>query len=339
MNVAMLIERKRDGGKLTAEEIRWLIGAYSRDEIPDYQMSAMAMAIFFRGLAPDELATWTEAMMQSGTLVDLAGVPGAKVDKHSTGGVGDKVSLCLAPLVAACGVRVPMVSGRGLGHTGGTLDKLQAIPGFQVDLGLAHFVRQVEAIGLCMIGQTASFDPADRKLYALRDVTGTVASKELICSSIMSKKLAEGIDGLVLDVKVGSGAFMKTMDDARALARTMIGIGQRLGKRVRALLTDMSQPLGRMVGNALEAMEAIEVLRGQGPPDLVELTHELAAEMLVLGGRAATVAEARPLLAQAVADGSALEKLRQMVAWQHGNPASVDDFSLFARARGRSPLA
>lgn len=335
MNVSELIIKKREGQALADAEIRWLIGAYSKGEVPDYQMSAMAMAIFFRGLSPDEVAVWTDAMMHSGTVVDLRHVPGPKVDKHSTGGVGDKVSLSLAPLVAACGLHVPMVSGRGLGHTGGTLDKLQAIPGFQVDLSLEHFARQVQEIGVCMIGQTESFDPADRKLYALRDVTGTVPSRELICSSIMSKKLAEGIDGLVLDVKVGSGAFMKTLDDARVLARAMIGIGERLGKRVRALLTDMSQPLGRMVGNGLEAMEAIEVLRGNGPPDLVELTWELGAEMLVLGDRATSIEQARLLLAQAVSDGSALEKMRQMVAWQHGDPAAVDDFALFPRARAR----
>jgi len=335
MNVAQLIERKRDGGVLLPDEIRALIAGFTAGSVADYQMSAMAMAVFFRGLEPEELAVWTDAMMRSGEVVDLSAIPGKKIDKHSTGGVGDKVSLCLAPLVAACGLKVPMVSGRGLGHTGGTLDKLEAIPGFRVDLDLAHFARQIGEIGVCMIGQTTTLDPADRKLYALRDVTGTVASRDLICSSIMSKKLAEGIDGLVLDVKVGSGAFMKTMEDARLLAGSMIAIGQRLGKQVRALLTDMSQPLGRQIGNACETIEAIEVLRGEGPADLVELTLELGAEMLVLGGLARTLEEGRAQQRQAIRSGEALTVLRRMIAAQHGDPAAVDDFSLFPRATQR----
>ena len=338
LNVAELIAKKREGQQLSAEEIRWLVPAYSEGLVPDYQMSALAMAIFFRGLHPEELAAWTDAMMHSGEVVDLSGIEGPKVDKHSTGGVGDKVSLCLAPLVAACGLYVPMVSGRGLGHTGGTLDKLEAIPGFRVDLTIDHFVQQVNEIRVCMMGQTETLNPADRKLYALRDVTGTVPSQELICASIMSKKLAEGIDGLVLDVKVGSGAFMKSLADARRLARMMIGIGERLGKTVRALCTDMSQPLGRWVGNALESREAIEVLRGHGPPDLVELTLELGAEMLLVGGLVPDVQAGRSLLAQAIADGSGLEKMRQMVAHQHGDPAAVDDFSLFPKAREQEDL-
>ena len=339
MNVAELIERKRDGQTLEDSEIQWLIRAYTEGRLPDYQMAAMAMAVFFRRLDARELAAWTDAMLHSGEVVDLSGVPMVKVDKHSTGGVGDKVSLALAPLVAACGVAVPMVSGRGLGHTGGTLDKLEAIPGFRVDLGLDHFVEQVGAIGVCMIGQTATLAPADRKLYALRDVTGTVHSQELICASIMSKKLAEGIDALVLDVKVGSGAFMKTLEDARHLAGLMISIGTRLGKRVRALCTDMSQPLGRMVGNALETREAIDLLHGRAPADLTELTLELGVEMLCIAETKLTPAAARARLEQAVRDGSAAECMREMVRRQYGDPAVVDDpVGVMAQARARVDL-
>jgi len=339
MNVAEQIERKRDGHPLDDESIRWIIDAYTHERLPDYQMAALAMAVFFRGLNARELAAWTDAMLHSGEVVDLSHLPGVKVDKHSTGGVGDKVSLALAPLVAACGVPVPMVSGRGLGHTGGTLDKLEAIPGFRVDLDLRHFAEQVGAIGVCMIGQTATLAPADRKLYALRDVTGTVHSQELICASIMSKKLAEGLDGLVLDVKVGSGAFMKTLDDARHLAGLMISIGERLGKRVRALCTDMSQPLGRTVGNALETREAIDLLHGRAPADLTELTLELGVEMLLVADPALTAPAARARLQGAIADGSAAERMRQMVERQHGDPAVVDDpVGVMARAAHRWDL-
>lgn len=319
MRVVDLIERKRDGGELAPDEIRALIAAYTRDEVPDYQMAALLMAIYLRGLSPAELAAWTDAMLRSGEVLDLNDIPGVKVDKHSTGGVGDKISLPLAPLVAACGARVPMVSGRGLGHTGGTLDKLESIPGFSTRQTVARFRELVAGLGVALIGQTEEIAPADRRLYALRDVTGTVASIPLIASSIMSKKLAEGIDALVLDVKVGSGAFMRTLEDARALARTMVDIGERMGKRVVALLTDMNQPLGRAVGNALEVRESIEVLRGGGPADVRALTLALAEEMLRLAG--IDPAEA----ARALDDGRGLARFRAVVEAQGGDPRAVDD--------------
>src|SRR5262245_27998738 len=281
-----LIAKKRDGGHHDTDEVGRLIGAFSAGELADYQMSAWLMAVVLRGMSDDETVALTRAMLHSGDVLDLSDVPGVKVDKHSTGGVGDKVSLALAPLVASCGVPVPMVSGRGLGHTGGTLDKLESIPGFQVDLPVAEYRRLVREVGACLIGQTATLAPADKKLYALRDVTATVDCITLIASSIMSKKLAEGIDALVLDVKVGSGAFMKRVEDARTLARTMIAIGREMGKKVVALLTDMEQPLGRTVGNALEVIEAVEMLRGAAPLDYTEVTLALTAEMLVLGGKA-----------------------------------------------------
>ncbi len=298
-----IIKRKRDGDVLTAAEIAAFLAAYTRGDIPDYQMAAMTMAVFFRGLSAPELAAWTGAMLHSGEVLDLSDIPGFKVDKHSTGGVGDKVSLALAPMAASCGVKVPMISGRGLGHTGGTLDKLESIPGFRVDLGVARYREQVARVGACLIGQTGTLAPADKKLYALRDVTATVDCIPLIASSIMSKKLAEGIDALVLDVKVGSGAFMKTLDQARELAKTMVGIGREMGKKVVALVTDMEQPLGRAVGNALEVVEAVDVLRGQAPADLTECTMALTAEMLVLAGRAKDVPEARRRLEGCIADG------------------------------------
>jgi len=285
-NVPALIVRKRAGDELTAEEIGWLVDGFVRGTVADYQMSALAMAIYFAGMTPRETTALTLAMRDSGMVVDLTKVPGTKVDKHSTGGVGDKVSLCLAPLVAACGVRVPMVSGRGLGHTGGTLDKLEAIPGFSVDMSVERFVQQVADIGCALIGQTSEIAPADKRLYALRDVTGTVESIPLITASILSKKLAEGIDALVLDVKVGGGAFMKTTGDARKLAKSIVRVGGLAGKRVTAMLTTMEQPLGRTVGNALETAEAFEVLRGGGPADLVEVTLALGEEMLRLAGLA-----------------------------------------------------
>jgi pyrimidine-nucleoside phosphorylase len=296
-----LIKAKRDGRKLAAEDIRAFIDGYTKGTVPDYQMSAMLMAVFFRGLDDAELGAWAKAMLHSGEVLDLSATEGLKVDKHSTGGVGDKVSLSLAPLAAACGVKVPMISGRGLGHTGGTLDKLQSIPGFKVDLSVEEYQRLVQQVGACLIGQTATLAPADKKLYALRDVTATVDCIPLIASSIMSKKLAEGIDALVLDVKVGSGAFMKGLDDARTLARTMISIGREMGKKVTALLTDMDQPLGRTVGNALEVIEAVEMLRGRAPHDYTEVTLRLTAEMLVLAGRAKDEADARAQLQRVIA--------------------------------------
>jgi pyrimidine-nucleoside phosphorylase len=325
MRAVDLIRRKRDGGVLTPDEVSWLIGRYTAGDVGDDQLAAFAMAVFFRGMGAAELAALVSAMMGSGAVIDLSSVPGVKVDKHSTGGVGDKISICLAPLVAACGVPVPMISGRALGHTGGTLDKLSAIPGFRVDLDEQRFVELVRTHGLALIGQTERLVPADRKLYALRDVTATVESIPLISASIMSKKLAEGIDALVLDVKVGSGAFMKRIEDARALAKTMIGIGEKMDKRVRALITDMSQVLGRAVGNANETWEAIEVLKGQGPADVVELTVELGAEMLVLGKVADSLDDGRTRIRRAIRDGRGLEKLRRLIEAQGGDPRALDD--------------
>ena len=327
-----IIKKKRDGGVLAADEIRSLIDGYTAGVIPDYQMAAFCMAVFYRGMDDRESTALTHAMLRSGEVLDLSAIAGVKVDKHSTGGVGDKVSLALAPLVAAAGVPVPMISGRGLGHTGGTLDKLESIPGFRVDLPVERFIELVRTIGCGLIGQTREIAPADRKLYALRDVTATVESVPLIASSIMSKKLAEGIDALVLDVKVGRGAFMKTRRDARVLARALCRIGKRSGKKVVALLTAMDQPLGLAVGNALEAAEAFEVLRGGGPADLVEVTMELGAHMLVLGRRARSLPAARARLTDIVRSGAALAKMREIVEAQGGDPAAVDD-------RARLPMA
>jgi pyrimidine-nucleoside phosphorylase/thymidine phosphorylase len=333
-----IIRLKRDGRPVPPEAIEQLIDGYVEGSVPDYQMAAFCMAVFFRGMAADELDALTRAMLLSGDVLDLSDVPGVKVDKHSTGGVGDKVSLALAPLAAACGVKVPMISGRGLGHTGGTLDKLESIPGFRVDLPVQRFREIVSSVGACLIGQTERLAPADRRLYALRDVTATVESIPLISASILSKKLAEGIDALVLDVKVGSGAFMKRIEQARELARTLCGIGRAFGKRVTALLTGMDQPLGRAVGNALEVAEAVDLLRGGGPEDLRQVTVELTAEMLLLAGIAADAAGARRAGAAAVRDGRGLAKLREIVAAQGGAAAAVDDLSLLPRAEGTLPV-
>ncbi len=319
-----LIKKKRDGGALPTEEIDAFLEAFTSGEVPDYQAAALLMAVYFRGLTPTELSAWTSAMLQSGDVLDLSDIPGRKVDKHSTGGVGDKVSICLAPLVAACGVRVPMISGRGLGHTGGTLDKLRSIPGFRVDLGVERYRELIGEVGACLVGQTDRLVPADRKLYALRDVTATVESIPLIAASIMSKKLAEGIDGLVLDVKVGSGAFMKDVGSARELAQTMVGIGRSMGKQTVALLTDMEQPLGRTVGNALEVIEAVDVLQGRGPDDLVEVTLALGEEMLSLAD-VARGTPARDLLRRAIEDGRGFEKFQQIVRAQGGDAAALED--------------
>jgi pyrimidine-nucleoside phosphorylase len=290
-----VIRKKRDGGELSANEIEALVNAYTHGDIPDYQVSAWLMAVVLRGMTRPETAALTDAMLHSGEVLDLSSLPAKKVDKHSTGGVGDKTSLVLAPLAAAAGVAVPMISGRGLGHTGGTLDKLEAIPGFNVNLSVAQFRRVLESCGCAMIGQTAEIAPADRKLYALRDVTGTVESPYLICASIMSKKLAEGIDALVLDVKTGSGAFMKREEDAVFLAQLMVETGERMGKQMVALITDMDQPSGNMIGNALEVVEVIDILRGKGPEDLRQLCIELAAWMLYLGGAAKNVSAGKTL--------------------------------------------
>ncbi len=319
-----LIRKKRDGHVLNDDEIRAFIAAVTDGTIPDYQQAAMLMAVFFRGLDPRELATWADAMTRSGDVIDTSSIKRPKIDKHSTGGVGDKISIPLAPAVAACGVAVPMVSGRGLGHTGGTLDKLESIPGFRVDLSVDRFVKLVDEIGVCLIGQTERIAPADKRLYALRDVTGTVESLPLIASSIMSKKLAEGIDGLVIDCKVGRGAFMKTVENARALCQLMWTIAVGNGKRISCVLTDMEAPIGRTIGNALEIRESIEVLRGGGPVDTRELTHVLGAEMLMLGGVVKTEDEGRARITRALTDGSALEVFRKVVEAQGGDPRVCD---------------
>jgi pyrimidine-nucleoside phosphorylase len=333
MRVVDLIRRKRDSGELTREEIEELIASYTRGDIPDYQMSAWLMAVVLRGMTRPEIAALTEAMLRSGRVLDFSGLPGRKVDKHSTGGVGDKTSLVIAPIVAAGGVKVPMISGRGLGHTGGTLDKLEAIPGFNVNLSLADFQRVLETCGCALIGQTAEIAPADKKIYALRDVTGTVESPALICASIMSKKLAEGIDALALDVKTGSGAFMKKIEDAANLAELLVETGRRMGKNVVALLTDMSQPLGRKAGNAMEVAESIDVLSGAGPADLRELCLKLAAWMFYLGQRVKTVEEGEKLSADLIASGHAREKFREIVGLQGGDAGVVDDPRRLAHAR------
>jgi pyrimidine-nucleoside phosphorylase len=333
MRVVDLIRRKRDSGELTREEIEELIASYTRGDVPDYQMAAWLMAVVLRGMSRPEIAALTEAMLHSGRVLDFSDLPGRKVDKHSTGGVGDKPSLVIAPIVAVGGVKVPMISGRGLGHSGGTLDKLEAIPGFNVNLSLAEFRRVLEACGCALIGQTAEIAPADKKIYALRDVTGTVESPALICASIMSKKLAEGIDALVLDVKTGSGAFMKNIDDAANLAELLVETGKRMGKNVVALLTDMNQPLGRKAGNAMEVAESIEVLSGAGPADLRELCLELAAWMFFLGERVKTVEEGKKLSADLIASGHAREKFREIVGLQGGDVGVIDDPRRLAHAR------
>jgi pyrimidine-nucleoside phosphorylase len=333
-----VIRKKRDGLELSQAEIEGLVNAYTRAEIPDYQVSAWLMAVVLKGMTRRETAALTDAMLHSGDVLDLSSLPARKVDKHSTGGVGDKTSLVLAPLAAAAGVSVPMISGRGLGHTGGTLDKLEAIPGFNVNLPLADFRRVLEVCGCAMIGQTAEIAPADRKLYALRDVTGTVESPYLICASIMSKKLAEGIDALVLDVKTGSGAFMKSEKDAAFLAELMVETGERMGKQVVALITDMDQPLGNMIGNALEVVEVVEVLRGGGPEDLRDLCMELAGWMLHLGGASKTVAEGKAQSSRLISSGKALEKFRQMVELQGGDSRVIDDAKRLPQAQHTMPV-
>jgi pyrimidine-nucleoside phosphorylase len=333
MVIPALIEHKRDGGALTAEQWSELIRAYVAGQVPDYQMSALLMAIYFRGLEPAELAALTDTMIDSGDRLHFDGHSRPVADKHSTGGVGDKVSLLLAPMVASCGVAVPMMSGRGLGHTGGTLDKLESIPGFRTNLSLREARDQIDRLGCAMLGQTPEIAPADKRLYALRDVTATVESIPLISASIMSKKLAEGLNGLVLDVKTGSGAFLTDPAKSIELARTMIGLGEARGCPTVALLTAMDRPLGRACGNALEMEEAIEGLRGSGPADLLEVTYALGAEMLVLVGAAPSLADARALLEQSVASGRALETFARVIEAQGGNPGVIEDLGLLPQAQ------
>jgi len=327
-----IIARKRDGHALGPDEIGSFVRGVVSGEWADYQTTALLMAIVLRGMTPEETTCLALTMMRSGLVADLGGVAGIKVDKHSTGGVGDKVSLILAPLAAACGVPVPMMSGRALGHTGGTLDKLEAIPGFRVGLSLSEYAAQLQRIGVAMIGQTAELVPADRKLYALRDASATVESLPLICASIMSKKLAEGIDALVLDVKFGRGAFLKEKVRARELAAAMVAIGRAMGKPTRALLTSMDQPLGRAVGNAVEVVESFEALKGRGPADLMEVTYALGVHMLLLARITASPAEARRRLEAALTEGRALAKFRQLIAAQGGDPRVIEDYARLPRA-------
>ena len=323
-----LIERKRDGHEHTGEEMDRIIGGFTRGYMPDYQMSAWLMAALLRGLSAGETIAMTDAMVKSGDVVDLSAIPGIKVDKHSTGGVADTTTLVLAPLVAACGVPVAKMSGRGLGHTGGTLDKLESIPGFKIELTPEAFIEQVKRIGVAVIAQSPEIDPADKKIYALRDVTGTVPSIPLIVGSIISKKVAGGADAIVLDVKVGSGAFMKTETDARQLAHELTAVGEALGRKVVCVMSDMDQPLGMAVGNALEVAEAIQTLRGEGPAELTELCLAFGAKMLVLGGKAADEADALRQLGEAIATGAALQRFREWVAAQGGDPRVADDLTL-----------
>src|SRR5205085_339529 len=339
MRTVDLIQRKRDGEELAPEEIEFLVEGYTSGDIPDYQMSAFLMAVYFKEMTDREVSRLTECMLRSGDTVDLSAIPGIKVDKHSTGGVGDKTSFIVAPLAAAAGVIVPMMSGRALGHTGGTLDKLEAIPGFRTNLSADEFRNQLAQLGLAFIGQTEQLAPADRKLYALRDVTGTVESIPLISSSIMSKKLAEGVDALILDVKVGNGAFMKKQVDARRLAQTMVAIGRRMDKKVRALITDMNQPLGFAIGNALEIMEASQTLQNAGPDDLTKLSLELAAHMIHLGKKAGSLEEARRIAEERLVDGSAYRKFKQVVTAQGGNALALDKFELLPNATGMREIS
>jgi len=338
MLMADVIRAKRDGESLAPDVIEHVIHEYTDGSIPDYQMAALLMAVYLNGMDDHELPAWAGAMLHSGEVLDLSHIEGPKVDKHSTGGVGDKISIPLAPLAAACGLRVPMISGRGLGHTGGTLDKLESIPGFSTNLSVEQFQRGVDEVGACLIGQTRSLAPADRKIYALRDVTATVASIPLIAASIMSKKLAEGISGLVLDVKAGNGAFMKTMDMARNLAETLVTIGEGNGVKTAAVLTDMNQPIGNTVGNALEIRESIDVLRGEGPEDTTQLVTTLGGTMLWLGGMTGDPVDGESRIRDAMESGAGLDTFRRMVEFQGGDPSVVDEPDRLPTARHREEL-
>ncbi|OLF26792.1 pyrimidine-nucleoside phosphorylase [Staphylococcus aureus] len=333
MRMVDIIEKKRDGKSLSKEEIEFFIKGYTEGDIPDYQASSLAMAIFFQDMNEEERAALTMSMVNSGDVIDLSKINGIKVDKHSTGGVGDTTTLVLAPLVAAVGVPVAKMSGRGLGHTGGTIDKLESIDGFHVEISEAEFIKLVNEDQVAVIGQTGNLTPADKKLYALRDVTGTVNSIPLIASSIMSKKIAAGADAIVLDVKTGNGAFMKTLEDAEALAHAMVSIGNNVGRNTMAIISDMSQPLGRAIGNALELREAIDTLNGQGPEDLTELVLTLGSQMVVLAERASTLEEARQLLNEAVENGSALDKFKTFLENQGGDASVVDSPELLPTAQ------
>ncbi len=338
MRTVDIIAKKRDGKPLARDEISFIVRGYTADEVADYQMAALLMAIYIRGMSNEEAIALTEEMLHSGEVVDFSDLGRPRVDKHSTGGVGDKTSLVIAPVVAAAGVFVPMISGRSLAHSGGTLDKLESIPGFKTDLSLAEFRATLEKVGAALIGQTAEIAPADKKLYALRDVTATVPCRPLMAASIMSKKMAEGISGLVLDVKVGNGAFMKTEEDAGSLAQLMIEIARGMNKDCVALLTDMNQPLGRAVGNSLEVIESLDTLKGSGPTDFNQLCRELAAEMIVLGRAADTVERGRAMYDELIASGDAMEKMREIIEAQSGDPRVIDDYNLLPHAQHQEKI-